>query len=231
MAEPKLTRDFVGMLRTLFKFSQLYPIFLTKKWIALFTPTNLRLFSIKNCLLLNAEVFAEGWLNSMNARYDALLVSQWGEHGISPQYALNDLSTWISSARIVTRSKDDPVLAKPLRFRYKVFSENGVSVYRSANCQPSLFNFDDLKPVMDEFPNRDNGEPFSSAKDFIAAELFLKDEPAFKQPAQFSIGRLWEQIIREPVIPFDTAERREKLAHAYSALQAFLPPSNLAEAG
>jgi hypothetical protein len=36
------------------------------------------------------------------------------------------------------------------------------------------------------------------------------------------VGRLWTQIIKYPVIPFDPIERHRKLNHAYEALGEYL---------
>jgi molecular chaperone HtpG len=222
--EPKLTRDFVGVLISGFDFDQVFPIFFSREGVALLTPTNLRLSGVRNCLLLNSEAFAEGWLTSMYSRYDAIFVARWGEHHASPLYSLNAFFPRISSARVVTRNAEEPVVRKPLRFRYKIFSQGALSVYRSANCEPSLFTFEDLRPVCDEhFPSKENGEQFQSVDDFIAAELFLKHSHPFEEPTEFSVGRLWEQIVREPIIPFEKSKRIETLAHAYSELRAYLP--------
>jgi hypothetical protein len=220
-AEPKLTDKFLKVLTGVFGFQQTIPVFFTSIGTALLTSTNLRAANLKNCLLVNMEVFTQGWLTHVQDRYDAIVVARWGGHGTSPIYSLNELSRWIARARVITRSGEGPVVGKPLRFRYKEFSVDGLHIYRTADCPPSLLQHEDIEILRDRFPAPENAKELKSAKDFIAAELFLKDPPPSKGQPDLSMGRYWEQIIRGPVVPFSSTERRTKLSHAYDALREY----------
>jgi hypothetical protein len=56
----------------------------------------------------------------------------------------------------------------------------------------------------------------------VAAEVWLTYPPASAAKSRQSIGRIWDQVMKSPMIPFDLAERRRKLKHAYDALSDFL---------
>jgi hypothetical protein len=66
---------------------------------------------------------------------------------------------------------------------------------------------------------------------FIAAELFLINMDALRNVPGFSIGDCWEQVIREPVIPYDPSVRQTKLRKAYENLSEFAPVENSPQAG
>ena len=180
------------------------------------------MLDLKKCLLLNVEAFREGWLSGIYPRYDGLFVAYWGDHGSSPIYTLRKFAAWMHSTRVITRSPKPEQIGKPI-FKYKTHSEHGVSIYRSADCKPSLFEFEELKPLFEMPKTRADGESTRSFEDFIAAEIFLKDQIPFAEPTEMSIGRLWEKTIRESTIPYVLTERREKLAHAYTDLAVFIP--------
>jgi len=214
--------DFTFLLWKLFEPNELVPVVFTPIGIALNTPTNFRMLDLKKCLLLNVEAFREGWLRGIYPRYDGLFVAYWGDHGSSPIYTLRNFAAWMHSTRVITRSPKPDQIGKPI-FKYKTHSEHGVSIYRSADCKPSLFEFEELKPLFEMPKTRADGESTRSFEDFIAAEIFLKDQIPFAEPTAMSIGRLWEKTIRESTIPYVLTERREKLAHAYTDLAAFIP--------
>ena len=173
-------------------------------------------------MLINLEAFRGGWLAHIQDRYDAIIVARWDSRRASPIYSFNDFSAWIASARVITRSNEEPVVRKPLRFRYKEFSVDEFNVYRTANCSPSLLKQNDIETLRDRFLARGNTAELWSAKDFIAAELFLKELPVSEAQPDLSIEHLWEQVIREPVIPFNHAERQTRLNHAYQTLREYL---------
>jgi hypothetical protein len=55
------------------------------------------------------------------------------------------------------------------------------------------------------------------------AEWYFEDTPPETQSSPFApIAEAWRKIIREPVIPYDPAERRKKLSHAFSELAPFI---------
>ncbi len=220
--EPSLSDELLTALNAVFEFEQVFPVFFTKIGSALLTATNLRIAQVRNCLLLNLEAFSEDWLMHLRERYDAIIVARWGLHGISPLYSLNELNPWIATARVVTRSDKEPAVGRPLRFRYKEFSVEGFHVYRTANCSPGFMERADIEILRSRFPGTQNNKDLKSANDFIAAELFLKPELNSKTPPELSLGNYWEQIIRQPAIPFDSTERLVKLNHAFAALGEYL---------
>jgi molecular chaperone HtpG len=220
--EPKLPKQFLRALADLFEFHQVLPVFFTKTGTALLTATNLRIGQVKNCLLLNSEALSKDWLVHLRDKYDAVIVAQWGFHGASPLYSLNELRPWIATARLITRSDEAPRVARPLRFRYQEFSVDGFHVFRTGNCPHGFLGRADIEILRDRFLATQDNKDLQSANDFIAAELFLKPEIVSKEPPELSLGRHWEQILLEPTIPFEPAERPIKLNHAYTALQDYL---------
>jgi molecular chaperone HtpG len=218
--EQKLTDEFSKTLTEFFQFGQVVPMFFTKFGTAPLTATNLRLAKAKNCLLIDLDAFTQGWLAHLQDRYDAIMVAQWGDRGSSSIYSLNTLNSWIATARVITRSDKEPVVARPLRFRYKEFSVNGVQVYRTANCAPSLLKREEIEGIEDRVVAYQASRGPRKIIDFVAAELFLKPGP-FPEP-DLSVGYYWERIMREPVVAFNLAERRTRLEPAYEDLQEYL---------
>lgn len=221
-AKLELTDEFLQALRNLFEFDQIFPVFFTNTGMALLTTTNLRIATVKNILLVNLEAFEQDWLGHIRERYDAMIVARWGQHDTSPIYCLNQLNHWLASARVITKSYAKPVVGKPLRFRYNEFSIDGFHIYRTANCSASLFKQVEIQMLGERFRAQGKGKAFKSANDFIAAELFLKQEALSEAQPTVSLGYYWEKIIRDPVIPFDLTERQTKLTHAYAALSEYL---------
>ncbi len=221
--QPEVTHEFLHALYNIFDFDQAIPAFFTNSGTALLTPTNLRLARVKGCLLVNLQLFEQGWQTHFQARYDAVAFARQGNHGSSSIYSLNELNRWIASARVITRSDENPTVAKPLRFRCREFSCDGLHVHRTANCAASLLDQDDLQYLKGRLSVAQNSRELGTADDFVAAELFLKDQPLSESaPPELSLGNYWEGIIRQPVIPFDPTERMTKLEHAYTALREYL---------
>jgi len=55
-----------------------------------------------------------------------------------------------------------------------------------------------------------------------AAEWFLEDSRADENEMPSKLASLWEEIIRQPVIPYDPRVRRRELAHAYEVLGPYI---------
>lgn len=218
---PALTGEFEGSLREVFGFEQIVPTFFTAAGTGLLSRTSLRSAGIKNCLLINEEAFRGAWLSHVYRKYDALVVARWGYHGVSPLHALNKLNSWIASARVITRSTEEPIVAKPLRFRYKQFSVGDFHVWRSANCLPPLLSPEDVETVKSRF-DEEGSKELRSANDFIAAELFFKELPADILRPEFSVNHYWNEIIGAPVVPFDIGTRQSELKHGYEALKDYI---------
>ena len=96
-------------------------------------------------------------------------------------------------------------------------------VYRTANCAASFLDQEDLQYLKGRLSGAQSARESGGADDFVAAELFLKDQPLSEgAPPELSLGNYWEGIIRQPAIPFDHTERMTRLEHAYTALQEYL---------
>jgi hypothetical protein len=220
---PAFPEGFRKMLGDFFKFEQLFPVFFTEAGTALLTPENLRIADVKSCLIVSLKAFESGWLSHLQNRYDAVLVAKTGSHSTSVSYALNELDSYISSARAITTSGKEPQCKR--RFRYKEACISGLQLHRTANCPPGLLEAVDLEIVAKnrEIPIR---ESLIVSDDFIAAELFLKlNKLLSSNGASQSVGRYWEAIIREPVVPFGRSERKAKLCNAFDVFREYLGAS------
>jgi hypothetical protein len=56
----------------------------------------------------------------------------------------------------------------------------------------------------------------------IAAEAYLTPIADSQERPGLSVGQIWTQIIKAPLIPFDPLVRSRKLTHAYDALREYL---------
>jgi len=218
---PAVTDEFHRALMEVFEFEQAIPVFFTSLGTALLTTTNLRLAGVRNCLLVNIEALMAGWLSHIQDRYNAVAVARWGYQHSSPIYALNVWKRWIGSARLIMKSDEEPILGRPLRFRYKEFSVDRFHIRRTANCAPTLLTREDIEMLKERFPSGAENKEIKSSNNFIAAELFLKDPLPQRAERELSIARYWEQIVREPVVPFIPNERETKLRNAYDDLSEY----------
>ena len=224
--ELKLTDEFAKALREFFEFNQTIPAFFTKTGTALLTASNLRLAEATTCLLLSTEALTKNWLSHVRDRYDAVIVAGRGYYpGYSPIYSLNELNPWIACARVVTTSDENPIVAKPLRFRYKELSVERFHIYRTANCPPSFIGRPDLEALINGVAAGADATESAYADDFVAAELFLKLQLSSACLPTFSVGHYWEQLVGEPEIPFGVGQRRERLKQALAALAEYVADS------
>jgi len=217
--EPELTNDFIRSLETLFEFNQTVPVFFTGQGTGLLTRQLLSDARVKNCLLITTESVRRGWFAHFQHVYDAIICTRSGKHGTSSLYSLNQFGNWITKARVITRSREEPVVQRPLRFRYREFVIGSVSVYRTADCYPSLFKHEDIAKLSNEIQMC--GSDLDGTDDFLAAELFMKDDLTADTPSELSISRHWQELLAEPTIPFDMVEQQRKLKHAYKSLREY----------
>jgi hypothetical protein len=219
---PEITKAFVTSLSEVFGFGHVIPVFFTKLGTALLTAANLQLAQARTCILFTADESAKDWRMHVRNRYDAVIFARPGPHGSSPLYSLNELNPWIATARVITRSSENPVVGRPLRFRYRELSVDGFHVYRTANCSPTLLAEADIELLRDRYKVQENGEEVRDGKDFIAAELFLKPQLLSETPTELSVAHYWEQVVRDPVVPFASADRPGRLNHTYATLQDYI---------
>jgi molecular chaperone HtpG len=221
--ERMISPDFMRVLKDFFGFSQVIPIFFTRTGTGLLTKTSLRAAGVRNCLLVPQELLKSDELVGIMDKYDAVLVAQWGQRS-SPVYALNDLDTWIASARVVTKSNEAPGVKR--RFRYKERSFNGVQVFRTANCSPSLITDSDVSELGTRFFSPRAADQHTTSDDFLAAELFLKTEVLAVEELKSSVGRRWEQIFPQPTISFNRDTREVELGQACRSMRAYSSASS-----
>ena len=98
---------------------------------------------------------------------------------------------------------------------FSIKENNEIIVIDIGECLESKVNLDDLEKII---TNLSKQEKLSLS--IIAAELFLEENET--EPEQTDLDYLWQEIIREPVIPFDIDERRLKLGHAYEVLADYI---------
>jgi hypothetical protein len=98
------------------------------------------------------------------------------------------------------------------------FFEGGLTVFATEKCPHTRLTKEDresLKEILS--PGR-----YGDLPQLVAAEVWLKYPPASAARSRPSVGRIWDQVMKSPVIPFDLVERRRKLKHAYDALSDLL---------
>jgi molecular chaperone HtpG len=224
--EQRLANELEEALRLLLaEFDQTVPILFTQTGTAILTAKNLQLAKAKRCLLVQAQLFAQGVFSGVTARYDALLIAR--ETGSSARYALNEINQWIASARAITRSDERFIVARPLKFSQEL-SDAPLILHRTWKCPDSLLSRDDLEAIHKSLSRL--GAEYEISDDFVAAELYLKELGDSTMNPKLSLGHYWEEIIREPVIPFDRIAREEQLTHAYAALDQYLPDASATRA-
>jgi Histidine kinase-, DNA gyrase B-, and HSP90-like ATPase len=224
--EQRLTEEIVDALWLLGRSGQTAPLFFTQGGTAFLTEKTLRIAKAKRCLLMNARLFAQGVFSDVTAKYDALLIAK--ETKSSAKYSLNEINRWIASARAITTSDERFIVGDPLRFSQQL-SESPLYLHRTWRCPDSLLVRDDLAKIYKLLPQTD-GESGATRDDFVAAELYLKDTTESPMNPRLSLGHYWEEIIRDPVIPFSRTAREEQLKHAYAALAEYLPDAGATRA-
>ncbi len=74
------------------------------------------------------------------------------------------------------------------------------------------------RKVVGDFPEMEV-ESFDPLANVVGEWYFSNTKEEFELSA---IGKAWREFIREPVIPYEVKERREKLSHAYEELARFV---------
>ena len=88
------------------------------------------------------------------------------------------------------------------------WSRNGWRLLQVGNCPPARFDFGTFTAM----------QPHDGRRAGIV-ECYLD---LAKKPAGSPVGRKWLEILRTAQIPYDLQGRREKLAHAYDDLAAYI---------
>jgi hypothetical protein len=209
--EPTPTDEFRQAVEQMFRIVTLFPVFFTKLGAGILLQKNLQAANVRNCLLVNVRDISEiskGWLEQVSGRYDATIFSSGDlAYGVD----VESFSSWVGSARMITRRGTGASLGK-LKFKVEDEAINALSVFRTGDCPPSLLTRKDFESA--EF----RANPMT----VTVAELFLRARRASKPEPECSVGHYWEEIIRQPLIPFDLAERRSKLSYAYEALSEYI---------
>jgi hypothetical protein len=214
---PVLNDAFVTAIRAMFKIDEILPVFLTEFGAGLVTERNLREANVRRCLMVGIEQRGSPQLRRIQRRYDATIFFR--------EYSHNDFD--------YDTKPDDPVDSVPGeiasvrqvgagdyfegRGEQELF-EAGLTVFATEKCPRTRLTKKDresLKEILS--PGR-----YGDLPQLVAAEVWLKYPTASAVRSRQSVGRIWDQVMKSPVIPFDLVERRRKLKHAYDALTDLL---------
>jgi hypothetical protein len=188
---------------------------------------------IRTALVVDSASQLSGSLLESGKLYDAIFLEILQHDGLrydlSPRiFSLLDNTYGMpaGSGRILIRTRHglktlfDPIHESHRSRAHRVFSEewSNESWMSLTIGQPPPTNLDlDLfqSPSHQSFPGEFVAEWFSEPDKLTVAN-------EFRNYPQTDLSRLWKQVIREPVIPYDIEERRRKLAHAYQVLAPHL---------
>ncbi len=197
---------------------QLCPLYFTNRGAGLLTAANLMSASIRKCLAVSMQIFRRRDLANYADRYDALIV--WDpERWRSNNDPFKVLNKWIQDARVLWRGAGESEVARSLQLEKETVFGN-VNGCKTAGCPPSLLSSTEILALEEELKSHSTDDPLT--KNFIVAEIYLKQELPSRDQRGLSIGEHWQKIIREPLIPYEPTERKAKLSHAFNALRQYL---------
>jgi molecular chaperone HtpG len=217
---PTLSDAFVTTVRSMFQDLEILPVFFTQFGAGLVTQSNLQGANVKNCLMVGVEQRRNPQLRKIQCKYDATIFfkefdPQDFEHDRHPPDPLDSLPGTILNVR-----EWGSAAYYSDRGDRKSF-ESGLIEFATANCPPTKLTKEDRTTLKEAL----SAGRYEDLPYLIAAEVWLGPSSASTEkpvkPRQ-SVGRLWSQIIKESVIPFDPIERRSKLSHAYAALGEYV---------
>lgn len=215
---PVLDDAVVKAIRAMFNIDEILPVFLTEAGAGLVTERNLQEANVRSCLMVGIEQRSNPQLRRIQRRYDATIFFREYSHSdfdfdTKPDDPVDSVPGEIVSVRQVGTGEYFDGRGSQESF------ESDLSVFATERCPRTRLTKDDrrkLKEVLS--PGR-----YGDLPQLVAAEIWLRrSRPSIAQKG-LSMGQVWTQIIREALIPFDRAERRSKLNHAYEALREYLP--------
>jgi hypothetical protein len=206
---PVLDHAFVTAIRSMFLDEEILPIFLTRSGAGLLTQRNLREANVRSCLVVGLEQIGNPRLRRIQRRYDATIFfkefeERDYEHDSRPPDPIESIPGDILGVRRIGAGSyfgDGD----------QEFLESGLIAFATESCPRTRLTTEDCRLLKGALRGYSDTVPH-----LIAAEVRLGSAMAEKEGQ--SVGKLWDQIIREPLIPFDPVERRRKLSHANKAL-------------
>ncbi len=214
---PVLSEAFVTAIGAMFKIDEILPVFLTEAGAGLVTETNLHRSNVRKCLMVGVQQKNNPQLRRIQHKYDAtIFFREYAphdfDHDTNPDDPVDSLPGEIVGVRQIGAGDYFDGRGK------QEFFEGGLTVFATEKCPRTRLTKEDresLKEILS--PGR-----YGDLPQLVAAEVWLKYPPASAARSRHSVGRIWDQVMRSPVIPFDLVERRRKLKHAYDALSDLL---------
>lgn len=220
-AVPALSDPFITSTRSMFRDKEIFPVFLTRSGAGLLTQRNLEEANVRSCLMVGLEQKDNPRLQKIQRRYDAIIFFKEFdgadfEHGDDPPDPVDSVPGTILSVREIGAGG-----YSSRRGRRESHDWNS-NVYATNKCPPSRLTEEDRESLREaiSYDSWYGGDP----PHLIAAEvnLGLAPTPTLAAKSRKSLGQLWDQIMKEPVIPFAPTERRSKLKHAYDDLREYM---------
>jgi hypothetical protein len=181
------------------------------------TERNLHQLNVRNCLMVSVQQKKNPQLRRIQSKYDAtIFFREYAphdfDHDSNPDDPVDSVPGEVVSVRQIGAGDYFDGRGK------QEFFEAGLTVFATEKCPRTRLTKKDresLKKILS--PGR-----YGDLPQLVAAEVWLTYPPASAAKSRQSIGRIWDQVMKSPMIPFDLAERRRKLKHAYDALSDFL---------
>jgi len=217
---PTLSDVFLTTIRSMFRDLEILPVFFTQFGAGLVTQKNLQGANVKTCLMVSVEQRHNPRLCKLQRRYDATIFFKefdpddfaHGDHAPDP---LDSVPGTILNVREIGLGGYHSDRGDQKSF------ESGLIEFATANCPPTKLTKEDRTTLKEAL----SAGRYEDLPYLIAAEVWLGPSSASTEkpvkPRQ-SVGRLWSQIIKESMIPFDPIERGSKLSHAYAALGEYV---------
>ena len=218
-ALPALNDAFITSTRSMFRNQEIFPVFLTQSGAGLLTQRNLWEANVRSCLMVGLEQKDNPELQRIQRKYDATIFfkefdADDFDRDHRPPNPVDSVPGKILSVREIGTDSYSS------RRGHRESHDWDSSVYATDKCPPSRLTEED-RGLLSEAVSYDSWYG-DKPPHLVAAEVYLGPSESSTTKPRKSVGQLWTQIIREPVIPFDPIERRSKLSHAYKALSEYL---------
>lgn len=214
---PELSEALLTAIRVMFKIDEILPVFLTEAGAGLVTKKNLHESNVRKCLMVGVVQKSNPRLRAIQSKYDAtIFFREYAphdfDHDSNPNDPVDSLPAEIVSVRQIGAGDYFNGRGKEEWF------DAGLTAFATEKCPGTRLTKKDresLKEIVS--PGR-----YGDLPQLLAAEVWLSYPDAAPVRWRQSIGRIWDQVIKHPVIPLDLIERHRKLEHAYDALNDFL---------
>lgn len=213
---PSLDDAFITAIRSMFRDEEILPLFFTRSGAGLLTQRNLQEADVRSCLIVGIEQRSNPRLWRIQRRYDATIFfkefkeSDY-EYDSHPPDPTDSIPGTILNVRRIGAGDY-------FGDGQEEFLESGLTAFATKNCPRMRLTKEDCRLLKAAVSVGRYGD----LPHLVAAEMHLDPSPTPTAKSGKSVGQLWTQTIKEPVIPFDRTERRSKLSHAYKALSEYL---------